>query len=143
MIQKDLITMFISTLYVGKNIAQQIGNRCHYSSVPKSQANMFPRIFLQRTSINNDGDLDGSKGDFVEEYFDLEVISNSLADVETVTDYLWSDIHLYFGLIGATKTVKGMFLESQSDDYEYKGLSADLGEEVAAFSLKVIHSFST
>lgn len=136
---EKLIAFFISTTYAAKNIAAKIGQRAHSGKIPKNQANRFPRLFIERVGKNQQADLDGTKGSYVEDLFDLEIISNTSSDILVLTDCLWDDIDCYFGLISTSYRVKGMFLEDQDDDYIPKGIGGDFGLDVAAFSLKVVY----
>ena len=140
MIESELITFLTSTGYAAKDVAALINNRAHYTKVPQKQFNVFPRIFLQRTGINNDADLDGTKNNYIEDTFDLEVISDDITEVISVSDALWRNVHAHFGAISATKNVKGILLTNQSDDYEPKGIGGDIGLELAAFSITVIYA---
>jgi len=140
MIEESLVTFFKSTTYVAKDIAALINGRVHVGKVPKNQANKFPRIFLQRTGKEYDCDMDGTKGNYIEDTFALEVISNASSDCLKLSDELWKDVHCHYGNIASTQTVKGILLESQDDDYEPKGTGGDLGLDIAAFSMRVIYA---
>ena len=140
MIEESLVTFFGSTAYAAKNIAALISKRVHVGKVPKNQANRYPRLFLQRTGKEFECDIDGTKGNYIEDTFSLEVISDKSSDLIQLTDKLWRDIHCHYGSIASTQTVKGILLESQDDDYEPKGTGGDLGLDIAAFSMKVIYA---
>jgi hypothetical protein len=140
MIEESLVSFFGSTSYAAKDIAALLNKRVHVGKVPKNQSNKFPRMFLQRIGKELECDIDGTKNNYIEDIFDLELISNASSDILRLSDELWKDIHLYFGSIASTQTVKGIFLDSQADDYEPKGTGGDLGLDVAAFSMKVIYS---
>ena len=146
MIENSIISFLTntSTNYAANAIAALVGNRAHYTKIPKNQKNLFTRLFLRRSNRNTLGNIDGSgKEDYCEDDFDLEVISNNPSEVAIISDKLWSDVNLHYGSITSTKTVKGMFLENQDDDYEPKGTGGDLGLDVSSFSLRVIHDNTT
>jgi hypothetical protein len=82
MIDETLVAFFTSTSYAAKNIAARIGKRAHKGMIPRNQANLFPRIFFERTNREFDIGLDGlDKGSLVEDTYDLEVISNKSSDL--------------------------------------------------------------
>lgn len=140
MIEESLVSFFGSTSYAAKDIAALINKRVHVGKVPKNQSNKFPRLFLKRSGKEYECDLDGTKGNYIEDTFDLEVISNASSDCLRLSDELWKDIHCYFGSITSTQVVKGILLDSQTDDYEPRGTGGDIGLDVAAFNMKVIYS---
>lgn len=140
-LDEHLISFFTSTSYAAKNIAAIIGKRCHQGKVPKNQANIFPRFFFSRSSVERDSNLDGSnKGAYIAESFDLEVISNQTSDIRTLTYYLWQEVDGIWGSISDTKVVKGIVLDTQDDAYTPKGVGDDSGLDIASFVLKVIHA---
>jgi len=143
-ISQDLVTFFISTSYAAKDIASRVSNRIHFGIVPKNQANNFPRMFLSRSSKDTKPNMDGTgKTDYCDEGFDLEVISNASSDILVITDLLWENVNCHFGFITSTKLVKGMFLSNQDDEYIVKGIGNDIGLDIAAFNLRVVHSTTT
>lgn len=142
-IRHELIKFFTSTLYQAKDVAALIGQRCHYAMVPKNQENSYPRIYLELTDREWEGYIDGTAPDYKEDHFALEVISNSSTEVSDVVDELWEDVHLHYGQLTSDMSIKGMFLERQSDDYEYKGIGDDIGADVAAFDLRIVYGGST
>lgn len=143
-IEHTLISFFGSTTYVAKNIAAKVINRVHLGIIPKNQANKFPRIFLERSGKDKIANLDGTgKQDYVEDIFALEIISNHSSDVSTITGLLWSDVDLHYGFISATKTVKGLFVTNQDDDYIPKGIGSDIGIDISAFQLRIVHDNTT
>lgn len=137
-----LCTFFSSTTYAAKNIAVLVTNRVHYTVVPQRQANRFPRIYLERQGKNSLVDLDGSKGKLITDQYALEVISDKLSDVITISDLLWSDVHGHYGLINSSDNAKGILIDNQSDDYEPKGVGGDLGLDVASFVFQIMYATS-
>lgn len=140
MIEETLVSFFGSTVYAAKNIAALITKRVHVGKVPKNQANKFPRIYLQRTNKEYDVDIDGAKGNLIEDTFDLELISNNSSDLLTLNNHLWNDINCLWGSIASSQSVKGIFIENQSDDYEPKGTGGDLGLDVSSFQMRVLYA---
>jgi len=139
MIHKDLITFFTTTTYVA-SVQPLIANRMHYGRVPEKQANVFPRLFFERSNHEDFADIDGTKGNYIEDTFNLEVISNQSSDLDIVSDKIWEDVNLYYGAVSSDVTVKGIFIEDQRDDYEPKGIGGDLGLDVASFQMRVVYS---
>jgi len=138
MSQSELIKFLSSTSYAAKDIAARVGNRIHYTYVPSVQSNTFPRIYIDRISREDNANLDGTKGDLIEESFAVEVISNKSSDVTTIVDEFWQDVHAYYGAMSTALTAKGIFIENQSDDYEPKGIGNDIGLDVATLSLRLV-----
>ena len=139
-IDQSLVEFFTSTSYAAKSVAAVVGKRVHVGKVPKNQANLFPRLFLRRSSRESNRDIDGGGSTtYIEDNFDLEVISNASTDILKITNNLWNDVDCCWGSISTNRTVKGIFLENQDDSYEPKGTGGDLGLDIASFNMRVVY----
>lgn len=115
-----------------------LGGRVHKNAVPQSQAQQYPRAWFQRSAQNDTPDLDGTAGGWLEEFFDVEVMSGSASEAEATAEMVRSYLHCKRGTFGAG-TIKACFVNDADDDYEPKGIGADSGVSIVALQVRILH----
>ena len=115
------------------------GGRVHQNTIPQLQAKNYPRCWFQRSATDDHLNLDGSRGGLVVYQYDAECISDTLASAITAADAIRTTLNGKRGTFGAG-SVKGVFVEDQSDEYVPRGTGEDAGLHVCALRVRI---FST
>jgi HK97 gp10 family phage protein len=96
------------------------------------------RVWFQRSSHEEELDLDGTPGGLHETSFNLEVSGLDIDVVQQTGDVIAHALHGYMGLMSSER-VLGAIVESVSDDYIPRSADADEGYHIAAYSVRIIH----
>ena len=116
-------------------IAAVVGSHVHQELVPEGSEDNW--IWFSRSLTENEICLDAAPGTPpLSETFDVEAISPSLATAQELALLVWNRCNCYRGTFGSG-TVKGVFVNSQSDDYVPRGVYADSGLHVSALSVQI------
>jgi len=95
-----------------------------------------PRIWYTRTSQTQDLGISGTQFITTTE-FNMEVISDDVAEALTIAEDIRSLLHGYRGSMG-TDTALYVTVEDRSDDYQPFLTDDDKGNTVAALSIKIL-----
>lgn len=116
---EDLIAFLIDD----PTVTNLVGRRVHANHVP--QKSKYPLIWLARSGKEKDRDMDG-QGGLTRHLYDLECISPDLGEAEDVADAVDDRLAGHRGTFGA-RTVQGVFIEDQDDEYIPRGTGGDDG----------------
>lgn len=125
---------FCKFLKANTNIAAKVGRHVYHRHVPQPAPAQF--IYLKRTSFRHERCLGDTGDPAFSHTFAVEVIAENEEEADELAD-------LIRGLDGASgtfggRTIQGMFVEDQDDDYEPKAIGSDLGWHIPAFSVEVV-----
>ena len=125
-IAEDLRTF----LLVDQDITALVDGRVHQAKMPEQSR--YPAVWFARAGRNEPLDLDGTGG-LTQHRFDLECLSTDLAQAEDLADATWSYLHGHRGTFG-TRSVQGVFLSDQDEDYIPRGAAGDDGIHAVAIA---------
>ncbi len=123
-----------SLMRANSTISAKCATRVHYNVAPDSYTGSY--IWFTRSGTENEKHLSESGGNPFTHIFDVEVHSFDDDDTEDIAAALHT-LDGHRGTIG-TGTVQGVFVESQSDDYEPRGLGEDEGLHSALLRITVM-----
>ena len=133
----DVATRLRTYLLADANIAAKVGTRVHQDHVP--EAPLSPYIYFGRTSAVAEMTLGETGITPFRHNFAVECWADRLSEAQALADLVWTRCNgTATGATFGDSTVKGIFVESQDDDYEPEGVPSDRGLHVAALALEVI-----
>ena len=94
------------------------------------------RIWFRRRSEEQDLGISGTEL-LCTTYYDIECISEDIADAETLASVLKGALHGHQGAIG--EDYGTVFVEDHSDDYTPHNLSEDTGAHICALDVTILH----
>lgn len=137
----DVATRLRDFLLADSTIKNAVGARVYQDSAPQadSQNNLIlPFIWFTRTFTADARTLDSAVGeDAFSETFALEIVDTNIEVSQSLATYVRNRLNNYRGAF-SDSTVKGIFVDSQSDTYEPLSIPADSGFYIPALSVEVI-----
>lgn len=113
----------IAFLTADATITNLVGQRVHANHVPEKST--YPLVWLARSGKEKDTDLDG-QGGLTRHLYDIEAIGPDLGEAEDVAQAVDDRLAGHRGTFGA-RTVQGVFLQDQDDEYVPRGTAGDDG----------------
>ena len=129
----------IDFLIADGGVSALVDERVSQGAVNENEA--LPRIWIGRSSRDNDIDLAGSE--FVIDTFDLEIVADhtegndGVSQALEIADAVRTLLHGHYGDF-ADITVKGVFVDDQTDDYLPKSLDSPDGIYLSALSIRIL-----
>jgi hypothetical protein len=125
---------FCKFLRANSSIAAKVGQRVYHRHVPEGSA--FPFIYLYRQSFRHERCLGESGDPAFSHTYAVEVVS----DDDTEADDVATLVRALDGSSGTFggRTIQGLFVEEQNDDYEPKAIGSDEGYHIPALSVEVV-----
>lgn len=125
---------FCKFLKANASIAAKVGRAVFHRHVPQSAPERF--IYLKRTSFRHERHLEQTGDPAFSHTFAVEVIAENEEEADELAD-------LIRGLDGTSgtfggRTIQGMFVDDQDDDYEPMQIGSDLGWHKPIFSVEVV-----
>ena len=130
----DVPTNLRTFLLADTDVAAIVATRVHQSSVPESVD--APYIWFTRDRSDGPRCLDNGVARTTEQQFSVECIAESLSTSQALADAVSDALDGYRGTFGDS-TVKGVFVDDQTDDYIPRGVSSDDGAFVAALQVRI------
>lgn len=125
----DVATRLRTFLLADSSLSAAVGLRIHQGFVPEDTP--LPFIYFSRTSTRHERVL-GETNEVFSHTFAVECIDTDLDKAQSLAGLVRSRLDGYIGAF-ADSTVKGIFCDEQSDDYEEV-----YGDHRATLSVEVI-----
>jgi hypothetical protein len=137
----DTATRLRDFLLADSTIANSVGSRVYQGTAPQADDRdhlILPFIWFTRTATEDARSLDAAAGlAAFSETFSLEVVDTDIDKSQTIATNVRSRLNNYRGSF-SDSTVKGIFVDAQSDGYEPMSIPADTGFHVPALLVEVI-----
>lgn len=117
-------------------VAAAIGSRMHQNTV--HEGSELPFVWYARSTESIPRDLSGGGG-ITQTRFDLECVSDDLAEADSIGRAIRTRVDGYFGTMGDARC-KGCFVEDKDDQYLPKSGGQDAGLHVIALGLNLWHT---
>ena len=130
-VSEDLKTFTIADSTVGALVA----DRMHELHVP--QTSLKPYIYYSRIGTEDERAMDSAAGDapFRHQYI-VECWGTTPSMADSIADAVRDRLNNYRGTLGS-RTVQGVFVQSQSDDYDPRSDGSDRGFFLNALTVEV------
>lgn len=131
-VSEDLRTFTIADAAV----AALIADRMHELHVPQSE--LKPHVYYARVSTEDERAMDSAVGEEpFRNLFAIDCWARTPEDADTLAGAIRDRLNNYRGTMGS-RTVQGVFVSSQSDDYMPKSEGSDKGLYLAALAAEVV-----
>lgn len=131
----SLAENFRAFLLADPAIEAMVSGRVYEKHVPESSR--WPYIWFRRSGTENEDTTDATPGTPAFRHsFDVEIVSDDPDEAEALADLVKAH-HLHYGIFGE-QTIKGLFVDDHSDDYERRNDMSDAGWHVPAVTVQVV-----
>jgi hypothetical protein len=131
-VSEDLRTFTIADA----TVAAIVSDRMHELHVPQSE--LKPHVYYGRINTEDERTLDSAVGEEpFRNLFTVECWGLTPEDADVLAGAIRDRLNNYRGTF-ASRTVQGVFVSSQSDDYEPKSEGSDKGLYLAALAVEVV-----
>lgn len=125
---------FCKFLRANAGIAGKVGKNVFHRHVPQPAPARF--IYLRRSGFRDERCLGESGDPAFSHLYDVEVIAENDEEADAIADLVRA-LDGTSGTFGG-RTIQGIFVNDQSDDYEPRAVGSDLGWHIPAFTVEVV-----
>jgi hypothetical protein len=127
---------FCKFLRANTSIAAKVGPAVYHRHVPQPPPSRF--IYLVREGFRHERCLGEAADPAFSHYYAVEAIAENEEEADAIADIIRGLDGRPYGTTFGGRTLKGLFIEEQSDDYEPKAVGSDLGYHIPALRVEVI-----
>lgn len=125
---------FCKFLKANASIAAKVGQHVYHRHIPQPSPAKF--IYLVRSGYRDERCLGESGDPAFSHTYAVEVIAENPDEADAIADLVRA-LDGTSGTFGG-RTIQGIFINDQNDDYEPKAVGGDLGWHIPALSAEVV-----